>query len=783
MFLPSVLRRSGLMSAGPERPVWAFAVLLLVAALLASSFGGKMMAQIAMAQAKTAPAGPGPWCIKDLLDLQCLDDLLSVDNLDVWFCSLLGSIAIGLSGIFPLLVIPIEAGTTLKTEAGCQKLKKLLSFAIGGLLGDVFLHLLPEAWAYTSSPDGSHRHYRMQGLWVIGGLLSFLILEKMFPDEDGDPESRTACQKPKSSSTDMSSEVSVSPKTNGICSNNNSDSKPKTDISPYTEPEKIKTSGYLNLLANCIDNFTHGLAVAGSFLVSRKVGDFAILLRAGFDRWKATRMQLSTALGGVLGASFALCSQSQHGAENATAWILPFTSGGFIYIALVNVVPDLLEETNPRTVAQFAEAQEERESIALAPSTTHSESVLVLASPLLFPSLPLSLTQKQNRWWKSSISVRALCNNRSHRAGVEPGHVSVRELLEIRRVFLLCLSQRLPREDRASVWALQRAEKMAAIKILTSAGLFLAFSAMVLLVMAICTDYWYETDARRHRERCKNYANKRNDPGYIYISNHNLPLQMPPKGYERKATEARVKRHAPASATAMESHCSRQFNSTISGLWRKCHREGFDLETEDLIYKDNCSELAFSSTLLIRRRSCRGVNFRGRPGRLWLIQRCTPVTYHYTSSILPRNLPINITKTIRQDEWHALHLRRMTAGFVGMAVSIILFGWIIGVLGCCQQHDLMQYVAGLLFLMGGTCCIISLCTCVAGINFELSRYPRYLYGLPEDISHGYGWSMFCAWGGLGLTLLAGFLCTLAPSLSSPLARTTVHKSRHENGTV
>ncbi|XP_067297186.1 zinc transporter ZIP13 isoform X2 [Pseudorasbora parva] len=360
MFLPSALRRSGLMSAGPERPVWAFAVLLLVTALLASSFGGKMMAQTAVAQAKTAPAGPGPWCVKDLLDLQYLDELFSVDNLDVWICSLLGSIAIGLSGVFPLLIIPIEAGTTLETEAGCQKLKRLLSFAIGGLLGDVFLHLLPEAWAYTSSPDGSHRHYRTQGLWVIGGLLSFLTLEKMFPDEDRDPESRA-----KPSSTDMSSEVSVSPQTNGICSNNNSDSRPKTDISLYTEPVKIKTSGYLNLLANFIDNFTHGLAVAGSFLVSRKVGfltsfaillheiphevgDFAILLRAGFNRRKATRMQLSTAFGGVFGACFALCSQSQHGAENATAWILPFTSGGFIYISLVNVLPDLLEETNPR---------------------------------------------------------------------------------------------------------------------------------------------------------------------------------------------------------------------------------------------------------------------------------------------------------------------------------------------------------------------------------------------------------------------------------------------------
>lgn len=82
----------------------------------------------------------------------------------------------------------------------------------------------------------------------------------------------------------------------------------------------------------------------------------------------------------------------------------------------------------------------------------------------------------------------------------------------------------------------------------------------------------------------------------------------------------------------------------------------------------------------------------------------------------------------------------------------------------------------------GTCCIISLCTCVAGINFELSRYPRYMFGIPEDISHGYGWSMFCAWGGLGLTLLAGFLCTLAPSLYPPQTP-VVHKPRQENGCV
>lgn len=34
-------------------------------------------------------------------------------------------------------------------------------------------------------------------------------------------------------------------------------------------------------------------------------------------------------------------------AEETVAWILPFTSGGFLYIALVNVLPDILEEDDP----------------------------------------------------------------------------------------------------------------------------------------------------------------------------------------------------------------------------------------------------------------------------------------------------------------------------------------------------------------------------------------------------------------------------------------------------
>ncbi|XP_033845618.1 zinc transporter ZIP13 [Periophthalmus magnuspinnatus] len=349
------------------KPSWALALLVPALLLTVTSRGAsssQRMIQTVMAQTTATAAGPGS---TDLLQglhqgLQATAQFLCSEEAHVLLLALLGSVAVGLSGIFPLLIIPIEAGAALKTEAGSQRLKQLLSFAIGGLLGDVFLHLLPEAWALSGSSVGKQNHYKTQGLWVIAGLLAFLLLEKMFPDEDGH-EGATA-----HSDLNFNSKQSISVfsgKTEVSLQNGHHAESWKSSKQLQQTSQKIKTSGYLNLLANCIDNFTHGLAVGGSFLVSKKVGllttfaillheiphevgDFAILLRAGFDRWSAARMQLSTAMVGVLGACVALYAQSPKGTEDTASWILPFTSGGFLYIALVNVVPDLLQESNLR---------------------------------------------------------------------------------------------------------------------------------------------------------------------------------------------------------------------------------------------------------------------------------------------------------------------------------------------------------------------------------------------------------------------------------------------------
>jgi len=133
----------------------------------------------------------------------------------------------------------------------------------------------------------------------------------------------------------------------------------KKSESPAAEEEpEIKVAGFLNLAADCFHNFTDGLAIGASFLagesigiittltillheVPHEIGDFAILIQSGVPRNKAIALQALTAVGALTGCVVSLLLGGA--TEQAASLTLPFTAGGFIYIATVSVIPELLE--------------------------------------------------------------------------------------------------------------------------------------------------------------------------------------------------------------------------------------------------------------------------------------------------------------------------------------------------------------------------------------------------------------------------------------------------------
>uniref|UniRef100_A0A3Q4N963 Transmembrane protein 178Bb n=1 Tax=Neolamprologus brichardi TaxID=32507 RepID=A0A3Q4N963_NEOBR len=215
---------------------------------------------------------------------------------------------------------------------------------------------------------------------------------------------------------------------------------------------------------------------------------------------------------------------------------------------------------------------------------------------------------------------------------------------------------------------------MAAGKLLLYAGLSLSLCALGMLAVAMCSDHWYETDARRYRERCRSFSSRRKDPGFIYIPNNSLPLRASRSSVSRwqeKLLLARNRRQLFAMSAADE--CSRQYNSTNMGLWRKCHRLAFDHEIEESIRKGS-------------------------------ITRCSYIKYHYSSATIPKNLSYNITKTIRQDEWHALRKSAMFSKAACFPLrrcllrSAVAHQSSVSVLGNFQLPNVAEYVFSLLYL-------------------------------------------------------------------------------------
>jgi zinc and cadmium transporter len=224
----------------------------------------------------------------------------------VWFNSIISVIIVSVISLIGVVLLFI------KTEKLSKLLLMFVSFATGALFGDVFLHLIPEVvedTGFTLTASFS----------LLAGLLVFFVLEKFVQ--------WTHCHDP---------------------------------VHQHEHHHKhhhhVHPLATINIVGDALHNLLDGMIIAGSYIASvplgiattiavilheipQEIGDFAILLHAGFTKAKALFFNFVTALTAVLGALIVLAFS--HGVLNGFAFIIPFTAGAFLYIAGADLLPEL----------------------------------------------------------------------------------------------------------------------------------------------------------------------------------------------------------------------------------------------------------------------------------------------------------------------------------------------------------------------------------------------------------------------------------------------------------
>lgn len=194
----------------------------------------------------------------------------------------------------------------------------LVSLSAGTLLGDAFIHLIPNA--FKNLPENNFR----VSLFLLSGIITFFVLEKFIHWRH--------------------------------CHHIASEKHPH----PFS---------YVILFGDSLHNLIDGAVIAGSFLVSvpvgiattlaiifheipQEIGDFCSLVYGGFSRKKALILNFLTALISFAGAGIVLIINFS--LPHVNQFLIPFAAGGFIYIASADLIPELHKNTEiKKSIGQF----------------------------------------------------------------------------------------------------------------------------------------------------------------------------------------------------------------------------------------------------------------------------------------------------------------------------------------------------------------------------------------------------------------------------------------------
>jgi len=277
----------------------------------------------------------------------------------------------------------------------------MVAFAIGGLLGDTLLHLIPGSFGLGGEEGGparegvefvikNDRKNLLVGVMVMAGFAVFVAMDKALRvagmgrgggHGHGHGHSNSHSH---SHSQAQSSSLDEKPKgelrkRKAVSGDTTTEREDEAEEVEKEKVQEVKMSSYLNIIADFSHNITDGLAMSAAFYASptigatttigvffheipHEVGDFALLVQSGFTKWQAMGAQFVTAIGAFLGTFIGIAIQwyaAKEGTElggagvpwNKGIWetglsggdlVLPFTAGTFLYVGF-SAVPELLE--------------------------------------------------------------------------------------------------------------------------------------------------------------------------------------------------------------------------------------------------------------------------------------------------------------------------------------------------------------------------------------------------------------------------------------------------------
>jgi zinc and cadmium transporter len=226
-------------------------------------------------------------------------------------------------------VLSVVIAATLTVGALGKIVKHLVSLSTGVLLGTALLHVLPEAF---ESDAGAHELF----LTLLLGLIFFFLLEKAELYRHG---------------------------------HHHEGDDPHHHHHHGFDAAQAGSGGWSVLVGDSIHNFCDGVIIAAAFLVEprlgvvttlaivaheipQEVGDYIVLLNAGFSRRKALMFNALSGFAAVAGGVLGYFVVGPW--ESLFPYLLVVAASSFVYVAVADLIPQLQRHLTLReTVAQL----------------------------------------------------------------------------------------------------------------------------------------------------------------------------------------------------------------------------------------------------------------------------------------------------------------------------------------------------------------------------------------------------------------------------------------------